>query len=184
MKKVFIVHGFEGMPNGGWRPWLMAELEKLGVYACALSMPTPEKPVEAEWVAEISRHIPTESPDEYYLVGHSLGTPAILRYLENANPKIRLKGAVLTASPLDNVGVEGISDFFKTSFDFETIKQRAACFAVIHGDNDDVVPLGHAKTLAGELDANLVIVPEGGHLTGSDGWYQLPQVLEALRRIF
>jgi len=45
MKKVFIIHGFEGSPNGGWRPWLMAELEQHDVYACALSMPNPDNPL-------------------------------------------------------------------------------------------------------------------------------------------
>jgi len=45
MKKVFIIHGFEGEPNGGWRPWLMRELAKFDVYASALPMPTPEKPI-------------------------------------------------------------------------------------------------------------------------------------------
>ena len=184
MKKVFIIHGFEGMPNGGWRPWLMSELEKLGVYACSLSMPTPEKPIESEWVAEISRHILPESPDDYYLVGHSLGAPVILRYLESAAPEIQIRGAVLTASPLDNVGIEGIKDFFKTPFDFQTIKKKSSHFAVIHGDDDDVVPVGHAEMMAEELDAELVIVPSGGHLTGSDGWYQLPQALESLRKMF
>ncbi|MBI4599005.1 alpha/beta hydrolase, partial [Candidatus Uhrbacteria bacterium] len=82
MKKVFIIHGFEGSPNGGWRPWLMAELEKQEIYACALSMPMPENPVCDEWVGEISRHIERNSDDKIYLVGHSLGVPAILRYLE------------------------------------------------------------------------------------------------------
>ncbi len=184
MKKVFIIHGFEGMPNGGWRPWLMSELEKIGVYTCALPMPMPEKPVESEWVAELSRHILPGTSDDYFLVGHSLGAPAILRYLESASPDVRIKGAVLTASPLDDVGIAGIKDFFKMPFDFEAIKQRASRFAVIHGDNDDVVPVEHAKKLARELDAELILVSGGGHLTGSDGWYQLPQVLEALREMF
>ena len=73
MKKVFIIHGFEGSPNGGWRPWLMGELEKHDIYACALSMPNPENPVCPEWIAEISRHVDQNNNDEVYLIGHSLG---------------------------------------------------------------------------------------------------------------
>lgn len=73
MKKVFIIHGFEGSPNGGWRPWLMGELEKHDIYACALSMPSPENPVCSEWIAEISQHIEQNKKDEIYLIGHSLG---------------------------------------------------------------------------------------------------------------
>jgi len=73
MKKVFIIHGLGGNPNGGWRPWLMAELEKQEIYACALSMPTSENPICKEWVDEISRHIERNSGDDIYLVGHFLG---------------------------------------------------------------------------------------------------------------
>lgn len=184
MKKVLIVHGFEGSPNGGWRPWLMSELEKLGVYACALSMPFPEKPVQSEWVAEISRHILPENQDDYYLVGHSLGVPAILRYLESVNPEIHIGGAVLAAGPLDDVGIKAIGDFFKTPFDFELIRERASKFAVIHGEEDDVVPVEHARCLAENVKGELIIIPAAMHLTGSEGFHQLPQVLEALKKMF
>jgi predicted alpha/beta hydrolase family esterase len=87
MKKVFLIHGFGSNPNGGWRPWLMGELTKQEVYICALSMPAPENPVCVERVDEISKHIERNTNDEIYLVGHSLGTPAILRYLESARAK-------------------------------------------------------------------------------------------------
>lgn len=72
MKKVFIIHGFEGSPNGGWRPWLMSELEKKDVYACALAMPHSENPLCSEWVQEIERHVIQNKEDDIYLVGHSL----------------------------------------------------------------------------------------------------------------
>lgn len=80
MKKIFIIHGLSGSPNGGWRPWLMSELEKKDLYACALAMPSPDTPTVEEWCKEIDRHIYPE--DEVYLIGHSLGATAILRYLE------------------------------------------------------------------------------------------------------
>ncbi|HEU0080504.1 MAG TPA: alpha/beta hydrolase [Candidatus Paceibacterota bacterium] len=70
MKKVFLIHGFQGEPNGGWRPWMMAELQKEGVYACALSMPTLNNPIPAEWVEEISRHVERNKRDQIYLIGH------------------------------------------------------------------------------------------------------------------
>ena len=30
MKKVFIIHGWEGYPEEGWFPWLKKELESRG----------------------------------------------------------------------------------------------------------------------------------------------------------
>lgn len=182
MKKVFIIHGFEGSPNGGWRPWLMGELEKQEIYACALSMPTPENPICAEWVVEISRHIERNTDDEIYLVGHSLGTPAILRYLESAQAK-QISGAVLVSGPSEKNNNRKIDSFLDKIFDFGKIKSNCKKFAIIHGDNDPNVPLDNAKFLSQELNGELVIVENGGHLNGSAGWVKLPQCLEILNKM-
>src|SRR3989344_1795964 len=182
MKKVFIIHGFEGSPNGGWRPWLMGELEKQEIYACALSMPTPENPVCAEWVDEISRHIERNTDDEIYLVGHSLGAPAILRYLESAQAK-KISWAVLVSGPSEKNNNRKIDSFLNKNFDFVGIKSNCKKFAIIHGDNDPNVPLENAKFLSQELNGELVIVKNGGHLNGSAGWMKLPQCIETLNNM-
>lgn len=182
MKKVFIVHGFEGSPNGGWRPWLMAELEKLDIYACALSMPNPESPICAEWVEEISRHIERTGANEIYLVGHSLGTPAILRYLESVQVK-SVSGAVLVSGPSEKNTNRKIDSFLDKNFDFEKIKSKCKAFSIIHGDNDPNVPLDNAKFLSQKLNGELIVIENGGHLNGSAGWLKLPQCLEALNKM-
>ncbi len=177
MKKVFIIHGFEGSPNGGWRPWLMAELEKKDIYTSALAMPSPEKPLVKEWVAEIARHI--MSGDEIYLVGHSLGVPAILRYLESPNVK-KIAGAVLVSGPCLPIKHPRLKNFLNAPFDWKKIKSKSGSFAVIHGDNDPLVPLQEAKILSEKLNAKCIIIKNGGHLNGGSGWYALPQCLRAL----
>lgn len=183
MKKVLIIHGFEGMPNGGWRPWLMGELEKLDVYACALPMPAPDKPVLSEWVGEIARQIPAGSRDEFFLVGHSLGVPAILRYLEQSPHGAKIEGALLVSGFTSDVGIKEIVSFVEAPFDFATIKKKAGRFAVIHGSEDDYVPLEFAESLARDLGVELTVIPGAGHFTGSEGWKQFPLALEALRHM-
>ncbi len=183
MKKVFIVHGFQGSPNGGWRPWLMAELEKIEVYACALSMPTPENPICSEWVAEIARHVERNKNDEIYLVGHSLGVPAIMRYLESAD-STAVAGCVLVSGPSEKNSNKKLDLFLDTPFDFEKIKSTVMQFAIIHGDNDDRVPFDNAEMLAEKLNGELIMIPNGGHLNGRSGWLSLPQALEALNKMF
>jgi len=180
MKKVFIIHGFEGSPNGGWRPWLMGELEKQEVYACALPMPNPNNPDCAEWINEISRHIAKE--DEIYLVGHSLGSPAILRYLESAIA-IKIAGSILVSCPSEKNDNRKIDTFMDKPFDFEKIKSKCQKFAVIHGDNDPSVPLNNAQFIAKNLGCELITIKNGGHLNGSSGWLQLPQCLEVLNKM-
>jgi uncharacterized protein len=182
MKKIFIIHGFEGSPNGGWRPWLMWELEKYNIYACALSMPSPENPVCSEWVAEISRHIEQNKNDELYLVGHSLGWPTILRYLETASAT-NISGVVLVSSPSEKNNNSKIDSFLKGEFDFEKIKSHCPVFQVIHGDNDPLVPLENARFLSEKLGCAVITVKNGWHLNGSAGWFTLPQCLESLMHI-
>lgn len=182
MNKVFIVHGFQGSPNGGWRPWLMGELEEREVYACALAMPDPNHPSVEAWVQEIARHVESSPRDKVYLVGHSLGVPAILRYLETTKVK-NVKGIILVSGPFFKTSKKKVAEFLKKPFDCKTIKSKAKLITVIHGSNDKAVSPDQGTALAEALDAKLVIVKNGGHLNGSSGWFKLPQCLKALEEM-
>ena len=179
MKKVFILHGFEGSPNGGWRPWLMGELQKQNIYACALAMPQPDTPLLAEWLDELKRHIDRNQNDELYLVGHSLGGAVLLRYFEHYTNE-HVRGVVLVSSPCAGTQNHHLDDFLHQEFDFATIKAHGKKFAVIHGDDDPVVPFTDAERIAKELDAKLIAIPKGKHLNGSAGFTTLPECLEVL----
>lgn len=183
MKKVFIVHGFQGSPNGGWRPWLMGELENKGIYACALAMPDPDKPVCSKWIEEISRHIEKNKKDGLYLVGHSLGVPAILRYLESAPAGLVLAGAVLVSGPCEKNDNRKLDNFLNKPFDYDKIKSKTKEFVIIHGDNDPLVPLNNAETLAKELGGELLVIKNGRHLNGSSGFVTLPPCLNVLSKM-
>ena len=182
MKKVFIIHGFNVSPNSGWKSWLMSELDKKDIYACALSMPSPERPICAEWIEEISRHIRNSNKDEIYLVGHSLGVAAILRCLEKIDKNI-VRGAVLVSGPCKKYMNKLADNFFETEFDYELIRSKCKNFSIIHGDNDTRVPFDHAKILADKLNGELIVIKNGGHLNGSSGYTSFPQCLEVLNKM-
>lgn len=179
---VYIIHGFQSSPNGGWRPWLMTELEKKDIYACALSMPDPKNPIPEEWVAEIARVVDRNPKNQIYLVGHSLGVPAILRFLEQTKAK-NIKGIVLVSGPIYKTAKKKVAAFLKDSFDFGGIRNKVKKIVVIHGDNDQNVSFEQGQFLAKELKGKLIAIKNGGHLNGSLGWVQLPQCLEALERM-
>lgn len=185
MKKVFMIHGFQGRPNSNWFTWLMEELSKESIYACALPMPTPDVPVKSEWVKVINEAvgIPREG---IFLVGHSLGVPAILRYLESLDKDSKIGGVVLASgltSLIKEVGYENVNKFIETTFDFEHIKNTCKNFVVIHGDNDENVPFSDAEFLADKLSCKLISIPNGGHLNGPDGFYKLPEALGSLLKM-
>ncbi len=182
MIKVFIIHGFEGHPNGAWRPWLMNELMKKKIYACALAMPSPNRPICTEWVNELSRHIDQNATDDIYLVGHSLGATTILRYLEQSSSH-SVAGAILISGPTTKINNHQLDCFLDSPFDFATIKSNCQRFAVIHGDNDPYVPLDNALYLSEQLKGECLIIPNGQHLNGSAGWLKLPQCLSLLEKM-
>lgn len=180
MKKVFIIHGFQGTPNGGWRPYLMRELEKHDIYACSLPMPSPEAPKLDEWLEEINHYVDMNKNDEIYLVGHSLGGTAILRYLEEyTSPNI--KGAILVSTPCHQNANEKIRDFLSSDFDWTKMKNKIPKVVVIHGDNDPFVPVSEAQKTTQELEGKLILISNGKHLNDeSAGFTELPEALSAL----
>lgn len=187
MKKVFMVHGFGGEPNGGWRPWLMGKLARQDVWACALAMPTPDKPKMEEWVEAIEKNVGTPNED-IYLVGHSLGVPTVLNYIESLQKGIKIGGVVLVSGIIHPIPGKDryipINHFYEKEFNYEHIKSVCNNFLVIHGDNDTAVPFEQAEELSHKLSCELVEIKNGGHLNGSSGFYELPEALDALEKMF
>jgi predicted alpha/beta hydrolase family esterase len=177
MKKVFIIHGLGAGPNSSWFPWLMMELKKHDIYACALAMPNPETPTCTEWTNEIYRHVTTNKDDDSYLVGHSLGVAAILNFLQS--DQLTIAGAVLVSGRYEGATKESVMSFYKP-LDYDLIKSYARKFFVIHGDNDEWVPVENAQKLSEKLGCKMQIIKNGGHLVGSQGYRTLPECLEAL----
>ena len=54
-KRAYLIHGYEGRPEHGWRPWLKTELEKHGFEVTVPAMPNPDYHVMDEWVGHISK---------------------------------------------------------------------------------------------------------------------------------
>ena len=49
-KRVYVVHGWSGKPDGGWRAWFKKELEARGHEVHLLAMPEPDTPRIETWV--------------------------------------------------------------------------------------------------------------------------------------
>ncbi len=192
MKKVFIVHGFGGIPNGGWIPWLMEELAKKKIYACALPMPESKKPVVVKWIEEISFAVDNSPEDEIFIVGHSLGATAVLKYLENIKTNKKVSGVVLVSgliSPLESENEKSvyraIDSFVVPQINFEQIKTKSEKFIVLHSTDDPAVPFSHAEIISNNLDCELVKVEKGGHffILAEPICYQLPELLDIVLKI-
>ena len=184
MKRVIIIHGWEGKPASNWFPWLKGELEARGIVVLVPEMPETAHPRESEWVPYLAKTVGT--PDENtFLIGHSLGGITILRYLESLPEGTRIGGAVLVAAfsealPNRKAFAE-LSSFFACPVDFERTRRAAARqFVAIQSDNDRYVPMLHGEIFKDKLGAKLITVKGGGHLNAGDGYLEFPEALAAL----
>ena len=181
-KRAFLIHGWDGNPQEGWRPWLKNELVKRDFEVSVPAMPDSASPTMEKWVPYLA-NIVNKPDSSCYFVGHSLGCITILRYLETLSQGEEVGGAVLVAGFGHDLEYDGykeeLSSFFKTPVDWEKIKSHCKKFVAIHSDNDPWVPVKHNRLFVEKLQAKSVIEHNMGHFSGSDNINELPIALES-----
>jgi hypothetical protein len=185
MKKVILVHGWKGTPNNHWFPWLKKELETRGFQVTAPKMPSSNKPLIESWVNKLNEVIKTPN-ENTYLVGHSIGSQAIIRFLERINNKVG--GAVFVAGffnlpPLTKEEELIAKPWLETPINKQRVKENAKDFTAIFSDNDSIVPLTDKELFKEFFGANIVIEHQKGHFTKKAGVTELPIVLKELERM-
>lgn len=179
MKRVFIIHGWSGSPDSSWLPWMKEELVSRKVSAEVLRMPNTDFPKADEWVAAIKKAVGT--PDEdVYLVGHSLGCMAILRYIESLADGEKIGGMIFVSGFSRSIGISYMDDFFIQSLDYDAISSRVAQKVFFQSDDDPYVPVAEGKFLEERLGGKLIILEGAGHITQSSGFTAFTAGLDAL----
>lgn len=185
-KRVFVIHGWEGSPEGSWRPWVRNELEKRGFTVSVPAMPDTMNPIVEKWVSYLAKIV--GNPDKNcYFVGHSLGCITILRYLETLKDGQKVGGVVLIAGFGHDLEYEDykneLSSFFQTSINWVKIKKHCNKFVAIHSDDDPYVPIEHNDIFKNKLGAKSIIMHNMKHFSGDGGILELPIALESLLKI-
>lgn len=184
MKRIFIIHGWEGTPNSNWFPWLKKELEKRGIEVHVPQLPDSMNPKFDSWISYVKEYV--ENPDRNtILVGHSLGCITILRFLENLNTKV--KAVVLVAGlgyDLDYKGYKGeVKSFFEKPIDWEKIKNNCQNFIVINSKDDPYVNFDNSKLFKDKLNAEIIVHDNMKHYNEGAGFRELPQVLDLILKL-
>lgn len=182
-KRVVLIHGWEGYPEEGWRPWLKKELERRDFTVIVPAMPDTATPTSEKWVPHLIEIIGAPN-EKTFLVGHSLGCITILRYLETLKDNEQIGGAILIAGfgqDLEYYGYKGeLLSFFRTPVDWEKVKKHCHKFVAIHSDDDPWVPMKHNKIFKDKLGAKVINQHGMKHYSGDDGITELPIVLSEL----
>ena len=181
-KRVFIIHGWGGGPEGACLLWLKINLEEKGFEVFAPQMPNTDEPTVEEWINYLSELVGT--PDEQtFFVGHSIGCQAIMRYLQTIDQKIG--GAIFIAGwfVLENLEPEEIeiaTPWVENNINFEKLREISHNYVEIISDND---PFGgfkeNKKIFSEKLGAKIIVLNNAEHIED----LELPVALEELLRI-
>ena len=180
-KRVYLIHGWNGSPDGGWKPWLKQELEKQGFEVTIPTMPNSAHPQMDEWLDNLNKTV-GQVDDQCYFVGHSLGCITILRYLERLREE-KIGGVILVAGFTSNLGVKELENFFPDlgHIDWNKIKSHCDKFVAIHSDNDPYVSTHYGEDIFQKhLGAQYILEHNKKHFSGNDGINELPTLLEVL----
>lgn len=189
MKKVFIVHGWDGNPDEPVLKWLRLKLEEGGYSVSAPAMPNPETPKIESWVNKLGEAVGVITED-IILIGHSVGCQAVMRYLETLPENSKISGLLLLA-PWMKLDEETIKEegpevveiarpWMETPIDFEKIKNTADKITAIFSDNDPFVPLDQEEFFRNKFSAKTIIEHSKGHFSPSDDVFELPSALAAV----
>src|ERR1700749_2674354 len=96
MKKVVLVHGWDGTPTEGWFSWITNELQNRGFEVCAPQLPDNANPRIYNWVPVLAKAVGAVDGDTY-LIGHSMGCQTIARYLETLPDGQKVGGVLFVA---------------------------------------------------------------------------------------
>ena len=170
--KIIFIHGYTASSKADWYPDISKELDKLGTDYSVPDLPGNTRPHAKEWMDIIHKEA-YKCSKPLVLVGHSLGTRAILLYLEKYKPKI---DTIILIAPfanrLENAKRrnEYYSDFFTHKIDIRKIKKMSNKFIVLHSKDDSSIDFEQGKEIAEDLDAEFYSVTGRDHLSGPDNY--------------
>ena len=189
MKKVYLVHCWDGTSEDGWYPWVKKELEKYDVEVNKFDMPNTANPTIQEWVSTLNNKVVSLDANTYF-IGHSIGCQTIMRYLESK--EITEIGGILFVAPWLDLLPEAVEDeesyntaypWIHTPIDFEKIKKFTSNINCIFSDNDYFVSLDQEKEFKEKLGARTLIVNGKGHISHDDDVYELDEILELSKKM-
>ena len=199
IKKVVVVHGWDGDINKEWFPWLRSTLESHGFKVIMEQMPNPAFPKIEEWISALKNHC-GNIDEQTYFVGHSIGCQTIIRMLEKVDPTSDTKagGAIFLAgwfklkedtfkeNPENEEKTRMIAGpWLEENINFEIVQTRLpqGKIVAIFSDNDPYVDIVNAEIFKQKFGARILIESGKGHYTGNENIKTIPIIIEELLRI-
>ena len=183
MKKVLLLHGYNGIPQIFY--YIKTELEKLGLNVIMPSLPPQEGMRYHIWNKEFEK-TKEQLTGELIVIAHSGGNPFIIKYMNENNLNIKFY-----------IGLAGFSDIFKTEgredlneaveslapsteeiINFKNNVYKKYC---IYSDSDHIIPFEILKKHADNMNAEHIVIPNIGHMGRKSNLQELPEVITIIK---
>jgi predicted alpha/beta hydrolase family esterase len=160
------IPGYNHNSESAWHPEFRQLITEEGNEIITLDLPGGKYPVFTDWYPIIEQVV-RDSQYPITLVGHSLGTRAVLLLLEQA--ELSVENIVLIA-PFDN-SISNASfrdgnyaNFFEHLIDINQVKSKIKGEIKVIGSEDDTnIPFIQAQNIAKDLEGELIAIPNSSH---------------------
>lgn len=166
--KVIFVHGLNGSSKTDFFLLLAKELEKKQIDFDISDFPGGlfnSFPRADKWIEQLHTII-SRSKKPIFLVGYSLGTRAVLLYLEKYKTnvdKVLLISAPPNTTLVANAKLGRVRSFFTHKIDLNQVKKLSKKFILMHSKDDPAVKYEWGEQLAKELGAEFISFETMGH---------------------
>lgn len=183
MKKVLLLHGYNGIPQ--IFHWLKQELENMEYTVIMPNLP-PREGVRYDVWKEEFENIKDDLKGEVIVVAHSIGNAFIIKYLKESNLDIKLY-----------IGLAGFSDIYTTEGrkdldeavksilpsqeEIDNFKNKVKMRYCIYSNNDHIVPLEILKKHADNVNGIHCMIPNIGHMGRKSNLQTIPKVIEIIK---
>ena len=175
-QKVLLLHGWGGSDFPHWQSWLAGEIAKDYGTVSFPRLGDPELPSKDVWMSELKIHLKEFKPD--VVICHSLANTLWFHMCNDENiPEI--KKLFLVAPPSMECNIEELKEFFP-------VKPPRNLYAkdvlLITSTNDPYMTTDEAQNLQKELNVNMKVIDNGGHINADSNFGEWPWILEELSK--
>ena len=182
MKKVILIHGYNGVPK--IYEWLKGELEKIDYTVIIPKFPPQVGVIYKNWkmiLDEYKNYIDRDT----IIVAHSIGNEFIIKYLVENNLDIKLYISLAGfAEVFENEGKDdlnrAVKEFLITEQEINKFKELVDKKYSIYSDNDHIVPLKVLEKYPKMIDAKSMLIKGIGHMGKKSGLENIPEVIEII----
>jgi len=191
MKRVFLIHGWDGSPEEPMHKWIRKILAAKGFEVFAPKMPVPGKPKIQPWIEKIKQAVGKLDKNDIF-IGHSIGCQAILRYIETLDKREgKVKKIILIAPWMhfdkdiikqeEEKTIKMSGPWMEIPINFQKIKAHCKKIITIFSTNDPYVPLSNSNLFKKDLNAKILILKNRGHFDPYHNIKKLPELLNLLK---